>query len=264
MGSNQSINSKAILNNTNNLYENSSAACISTCTAITTSPTITISNTKVGGNINITTKCSASASCVMQSQLSAQVENIMSSISKQQNITTQLLPIAFDFNNKNSSTEIKQNITNNITQTIQSVCQATDTTLTTNPTVVGSNATIGGDINIINEGSSNADCAINNLARMSLFNQSTSNDNQTTKQSNVLGVMMIAIVIIIVIGIVMVIIVIGPAGLAAVVGMKSSGNTSTDGASGENGELDKLLNGGSGEGSGEGLMSEAGELAEFA
>ena len=233
MGSNQSVSSKAILNNANNLYQNSSAVCIGSCNAIAANQTITLNNTNLRGNIDITNTCQASASCVMQSQLDSQVENIMGSISKQQNITTQLLPIAFDFNNKNSSSVIKQNITNNITQTLQSVCQATDNTITTNLTIVGSNSTIGGNISIVNGGDANANCTINNLARMTLYNQSVSSDSSTVKQANVFAVMMIAVVIIMVIGVIIMVIIIGPAGLVAVVG--SIGGKGDKGEEGEEG-----------------------------
>jgi hypothetical protein len=254
MGSNQSSSSKAILNDANNLYETSSSACIGTCTTITTNQTIIISNTTVGGNIDITNQCSASASCVMQSIISSQVQNVMSSMASQENITTQLLPIAFDFNNKNTSTTIQQNITNNMTQTLQAVCQATDTTLTTNQTLIGSNDTFGGNVSIMNQGSANANCTINNLSRMTLFNQSTSSDDQTTKQSTVLGVMMISIVIILVIGAIILVIVIGPAGLAAVVGFEHSGSKTTDTESnGSKGSaLSLLLGEGEGESGSEG------------
>jgi len=256
MGSNQSTSSEALLDQTNNLYESSSTACIGTCNAIQTSPTIVLNNTTVGGSIDITNKCEASASCVMQSTLDSQVENIMSSISKQQNITTQLLPIAFDFQNKNTSSEIKQNITNNITQTMQAVCQATDNTLQSNPTIVGSNATVGGSLTLTNEGSANANCTITNLARISLFNSSTTDDNNVTKQANVFGIMMIAIVIIMVLGVIMLVIVIGPVGVAALVG---GGKSKSGEGNGESSELDALLseNGGEGDegGGGGGMFS---------
>lgn len=255
MGSNQSSSAKAILNDSNQLYETSSTACIANCTALQINPTIVISNTTVGGNVDITNQCNASASCVMQSTLDGQVQNIMSSMTQQENVTTQLLPIAFDFNNKNTSVQIKQNITNNITQTMQAVCQATSNTIQTNPTIVGSNATVGGNLSITGGGSANASCTITNLARMNLFNQSTSTNNQTTKQASVLGIMMIAIVLIMVIGAIILVIIIGPAGLAAVVGMESSGKKSSEG-DGESGELASLLGSSSSEGGeGAGMMS---------
>jgi len=273
MGSNQSSSAKAILNDANNLYENSSSACIATCTSIVNRPTTVVSNTSVGGNINIQAQCNASASCVMQSTLDSSVENIMSSLSQQENVTTQLLPIAFDFNNKNTSSTISQQITNNITQNIQSICQATNTTLVNNPTTVFSNDKIGGSINIgTNQGSASANCTINNLSRIRLFNQSTSRNAATTSQSNVFGTIMIAIVIIIVIGAIILVIIIGPMGVAAIMGHGKKGKNgegselaALEGLDGENGEgeggkLSSLENLDEGSDGGGGIMSSLSSL----
>lgn len=267
MGSNQSNSAKEILNTANNLYENSSSVCISSCDASFTGNTVVISGVDVNGNINLTNQCEASASCVMQSQLDGQIQNIMSASANQSNITEQLFPFYIGFQNKSNSITIQENITNNVTQVLQSICQATDNTLVSNNTIVATNSRVGGDLNITNQGSSNADCTINNLTRISLFNQQTATTNQTAKDANILGVIFIAIVIILVIGAIIMVVILGPEGISAIVS-----HSKTDTGNGEGSELDSLLGegeGGLGEGGGglgglgegEGGLSEAAEFA---
>jgi hypothetical protein len=252
---------ESLLSTTNNIWENSSSACIATCNAPQNNPTIILNGTTVAGNVEIVATCSASAACAMQSQLDSQVQNIMQSMVKQKTISTELIPISFMFATQNSTNIISQTITNNITQSMQSICQGTSNTMLNNPTIIGTNATVGGNLTITSGGSANANCTINNLARMSLFNAQTSTSSQINKRSNILGIVMVAIVMMMVIGAIVVLLIMGPEGVASVVGASKGGGETQDG------ELGSLLEEGEegaegGEGGGKGKLAE--EAMEFA
>ena len=234
LGSNQTNSAKAIQTISNNVWQASSASCIGTCQATNVNTTVLLSGTQVSGDINVVATCPASASCAMQSTLETNITNIMSSMAEQNNVTSQILPISFDFNGKNNSFSVNQAVQNNITQVLQSTCQATSNTLNLNTTVVGSNTTdVGGNINITASGSANANCTINNLARMSLFNQLTASTAQTDRGTNTLATVMIVIVIVIVIGAIIAIIIIGPVGVARVVKAKRGKSTPTGPSEGQ-------------------------------
>lgn len=258
MGTNISTYNQALLTSSNNIWENSSSACVATCSAPQNNPTIILNGTTVRGNVEIVAECNASAACAMQSQLDTQVSNIMQSMAQQSIVTTELIPISLMVAKQKTSNIVQQNITNNITQNMQSICQATTNTMLNNPTIVGTNATVGGNLTIVSDGgSANADCTINNLARMSLFNSNVAQAAQSNKRKNVLGVVMIAIVMMLVLGVIIVLVIMGPEGVAAVVG-KGKGGAPGDSS---DGELESLLGGGEGGGGGKGGLMKEAELA---
>ena len=122
MGSNQSNTAKDVQTITNNIFEDSQEICVANCTAIQSNGGIFISGSDVG-DVSFTNQCTASASCAMTQSLNAQVTSIMAALAKQENTSSSFWPINFKFTNMNNSVTIRQAITNNITKTMQAICQ---------------------------------------------------------------------------------------------------------------------------------------------
>jgi hypothetical protein len=271
MGSNQSNTAKLIQSVTDNIFQSTQEICTADCTAIQSGNTIIISGSDTG-NVNLTNQCSASASCAMNQQLNNQVSSIMSALAEQENTTSSLWPVSFKFDNKNNKVTIRQAITNNITQLMQSICQSTSDNIQDNNVIVFTDSS-GGNITLSNKGSANSTCTMNNVARQVAFNQQTSKTNQTAEITSVFTTIIIIIVVLIIIGALVALLFIGPVGLRNLFGSgeekgKEGGGDSGGGSGESQSELVKLLSssqGGEGGGAAEASgAAEAGGLEELA
>lgn len=220
-----SNNSTEILNQTNQILQSSSESCLGQCTANQSGNEVIISGSKIG-NLNFNQQCPASASCIMNSTLDTNVSDIMSAMADQEAVT-QLGLLNMNFSNTSNNLDIQESITNQITQIMQSTCQATSDVNQYDNMIVLKNSTAG-DISISNSGSATANCTMTNTARAVVFNQQTAKSSQKAKRESVLAMIVIAIVIgIIAIGGLVVIFLMSPSGQQAV--SKAAGSTPATG-----------------------------------
>lgn len=199
MGSNQSNTSSQTQTLENNILQATSESCQSNCTNIQEGQTIVINGSSIGGNIELNQQCTAQASCIMRGQIGAQVQSILNAMTKQSAVG-QASMFQFSFENQNQSSDISQNVTNTITQVMTSSCQGNSNNLEENNTVVLSNSRVGGDFVLSQKGSSTANCTMNNLSKIVLFNQETAKTKQSEKVESLLGGIIAIIILLIVIG----------------------------------------------------------------
>lgn len=216
-----SNNSTEILNASNSILQVSNESCQGICTANQSGNEIIISGSKVG-NITFDQQCPATASCIMDSTLDSNVTDIMNAMADQEAVA-QLGLLNMNFSNTSNNLDIQENITNQITQIMNSTCQANANLTQKGEMIILKNATAG-NLSISNTGSASATCTMTNTARAVVFNQQTSKSSQKAKRESVLAMIVIAIVIgIIAIGGLVVIFLMSPSGQKAV--DKASGKT---------------------------------------
>ena len=255
MGGNQSNTVKEIQTITNNIFEESQEVCIATCTAIQGGDVISLSGV-TAGNVTLTNQCEASASCAMNQSLSSQITAIMKAMSQQTNTTSDLFPFSMKWNAQNNSLTIMQAIRNNITQTMEAICQSSDTNIQENDVIVLTNDDLG-NITLSNKGSANSTCTLNNVARQVAFNQQTAKGSQTNKMTSIFTTILIIIVLVIIFVALIILLFLGPIGIKNLFG---STGEKKDGES-DSGILQGLLAPGGGE---KGEDAEGGEVEESA
>ncbi len=81
-----------------------------------------------------------------------------------------------------------------------SSCQGNSNNLEENNTVVLSNSRVGGDFVLSQEGSSTANCTMNNLSKIVLFNKETAKTKQSEKVESLLGGIILIIIILVIVG----------------------------------------------------------------
>ncbi|MBL4662036.1 MAG: hypothetical protein JKY22_00345 [Flavobacteriaceae bacterium] len=194
MGANQVNVSKSTQELQNDILQVTEENCHAKCTNYDGGGTVIIDGTNIKGDLDIVQQCTASASCTMNQTLQSQVEDIMSSISKQSQKSEQSF-INFTISNQADVSEIKQNITNSITQIMQSSCQATSDNIQKDNIVILRNDTVGGDFTLGQKGSASSNCILNNVAKQVLFNKQQAKQDQSQTAENVLAIIVVAIVI---------------------------------------------------------------------
>ena len=217
MGNDQSNTASLVQNIENKAFSASDTECIAFQSNIISGDTIDIPT--VGGNVEVIQKGTASASCIINQNLDSQVQNIMSSIANQENSTVGSWISSFPFNKQNNSISVKQNITNQITQVMEAMCQGTQENLIQDTTIIGKQA--GGNFVLSQEGNAQANCTINNTAKIEIFNKETSKTSQGNKTTSLFALIFIAIIAIVIIGAIIAIIVVGPAEISKLSGGKS-------------------------------------------
>lgn len=233
MGSFQSNTATAIEDLQNNILQVTEENCHAKCSNYDGGGTVVIDGTTIKGDLDIVQQCTATASCTMNQTLQSQVQNIMSAIAAQSQKSEQSF-INFTLAAQANSSEIKENITNTITQVMESACQATSSNIQQDDIVILRNDTVGGNFFLGQKGSANANCVLNNVAKQVLFNQQQAKQDQTQKVENVFAIIAIAIVIILVLAAIFVFIIIGPKGIKEVtkeVEGASGGTSSSSGKS---------------------------------
>lgn len=238
MGSSQSNISKNLFNSSNNVWESSSQVCTGSCNAAAVGTRIVAYGRN--GDINVGAYCTANASCAMQSTLETTVSNIISTAAAQQNSTKTVFPFSARFDAKKNKVVNVSNITSNLTQVMQSSCQANSNTLVANTTIIASSSRTSGptkgNINVISGNppgkdgySANASCTITNISRAQIFNSAQLDQNGSNAQAGGFGAILMMIIIIIVIGVVAVILVTGVKGAtSAMSGSKTAEPTGED------------------------------------
>lgn len=197
----QGNTSKETENVVNKMFQSSSQACISGCKNISIGQTTIISDTTIGGNLDLTMQCSAKASCVMKQEFDAQMKNLLKSVSLQKNTSKDgWLTPPWDVQSNNA--QITENTKNYFTQIMSSTCNANSTNLAVNEMTVLTNDKIGGNFVLGQKGSSVSNCTMTNLGRAVAYNKESEKISQSNLAESSLG-MILAIIVVIIILVVM-------------------------------------------------------------
>ena len=195
----------AIVNNTqeisNEILQSSNETCTATCDVDIDGVTVFVGNSTITNGINIGgDACSATASCVMNSELDTQLQNIINSITQQALSAEQpfLIP---KYNSQTTITSNNQTLRNTITQMMNSSCQSNSENLITDSYVYVKDSDVSGGINIgfTQSGSSKATCSMNNISSANVYNKETANTDQVQKWENTIAVIITVIVIVMIV-----------------------------------------------------------------
>lgn len=243
MGGGQSNVAKSTQEFMNNITQVDQQNCLSSVIQDTSGNVVIISGDKIKGSVTgVTNTLSTDSSCLMSSNISASVSNILKSIMQQTNSTKSgLFGDLLDGKN-NNDIDIFQSVVNNISNVNQSTCSASTMSSSNNNYVYLSNSVVGGNFVGVNESSNtSADCSMSNTMKTSVFNSGQASGSQKNKTMGIFGIIMGIVGLIVVMGIVMVILVfvLGAFGVIGV-GAKSLGGS---GKSGKTPEAPTIIEG---------------------
>lgn len=204
MGSNSSNSYSLEQNVTTSILNASKQTCESKCESNQSGNVVIIDNGKVGGSAGFSQSCSAQASCVMNTQLDSNVESVIGSVANQSNTAVTSILGDLSFNQTTNSANIKQNITNFVTNMSDSTCKASVALNQTNNLFVASNSDIGGfagfQSGVDPPATANSSCTMSNLSKVVVYNQAQSESAQKNTQISLLAIIIIAIIAILLIG----------------------------------------------------------------
>jgi len=199
MSTTVSNSSEQILSATNNIFQASNETCSGKCTQNNDNISVIISGSRISGGINFSQSCDVDVSCAMNSTLDSNVQSILNAMADQ-TASAQLGMFNASLANINNNAYIAENITNQITQVMNSTCQADLSQTNQNISVVLVNDTLSGGVNYTQKGNVQANCVMTNTARSIVLNQETAETKQKAKRESVLAMIVVAIVICILFG----------------------------------------------------------------
>jgi hypothetical protein len=176
----------------NNTYISASNTCTADCNQTISGNTIVLTNSKAG-NVTFTQLCTADASCYMSNAVDEAVSEYQKAASVSQS-TPPMFPIGFQISTSNSSS--KNDITNNITQMLNNICQA-DVHQTIQDNIIYATDSTLGNIGFVQQGNANATCVMENSARLQLQVQQIG--DATAKSGSTISLIAIIIAVIIVV-----------------------------------------------------------------
>ena len=194
MGSNTSIFQNSEQNTNTRVAQISNENCVNACVTSNNKELIKITNTTINGDINFTSACLISgAGCTLKSSLDSTLINTQSNkqkgnIDDKNNIFT-LFNQLFDIGSSNNITQNNyQNISNEVTQMMNSTCQNEQEITDNSLAVVLTGDTINGDINLTEKGTiTNTQCMITNSAKSYVKNDQKNSQTATITKGGCLG-----------------------------------------------------------------------------
>jgi len=143
-------------------FQQASNTCTANCVNLISGTTIVLTNTQTG-NITFDQQCSANASCYMSNAVDQTVLAAQTAIASG-SATPSLFP-GIQVNTTVNTTSNDINL--QLTQILQNFCHANVSNTTQNTLIYATNSTTG-DISFIQNGNANAQCVMENTARMKL------------------------------------------------------------------------------------------------
>lgn len=189
----------------NSVFEETATACNATCTATQNGNVVIINDTTIDGSAGFQESCSVAASCVMNNTLDSQVQNIVSSLLNQSNTAATDFLGDLSFNGSTNSANLNQNVSNYITQIIDSTCNAQLAFTQDDNLLYVSNSNVTGfvgfQIGTANQpNSANASCAMSNLSKSVVYNNVQAQVSQSNVQIGIFALIVAAIIAIVLIG----------------------------------------------------------------
>lgn len=215
MGGYQSNTSNISQSTMTSILNQSAQTCQASCTANQSGNVIIIDGGNIQGSVGFSENCKVTASCTMVQSLDTQVENIISAIAEQSNTALTGFMGDLSFNAATNSVNIRNSITNYITNITESTCSSRAVMSQSNNLLYASNANVSGSNNNFfgfqigssgNPISVQSACSMSNISKVSVYNQ----ENASSKQSNLsvssLGLIAVALILFIVMIVIIVIV----------------------------------------------------------
>lgn len=205
MGNNSSNTTSVQQSFVNDVIQNNQQLCESTSVQISDNTTIIANGVNVKGNfIGVQLGTQTTADCLVQSQMSSTINNILKSISEQQNKANTDLFNDFTVNSSTNNYNVTQAVQNNISQINESLCDASDIQTTNNTYIYVSGTIDGNFIGVTTSTTPKASCIMTNTMKNATYNSAQSSSKQLNKITGMFAGLLAAIglVIALVIGLI--------------------------------------------------------------
>nr|WIL02996.1 hypothetical protein Cbor_206 [Cedratvirus borely] len=168
----------------NDVYQNLSSECKATCTNAIRGVQVILINTKVDGGIRFSQLCPANAACTINQSVDSAATSTLTAIAEQSALIQNSL-LSFGGSSSTQEVNIEQRVKNQISQVLNSSCQANTTNIIENVLVYASGGQIGEEgIQFLQgvEGvnGANATCSMNNTAKIALYTNLAAKTEQTS------------------------------------------------------------------------------------
>lgn len=161
------------------LTQQFSGVCNVTCQNAMDNINIDIINTTIGGGIKLDQTCATNASCLIGSTTNAQADVLFKANNSSNSSDSGLL--------KDDDTDISsiQNIRENINQSSEENCDISSYNQMNNISIFAANSTIGGDISISQNASTQGQCQLNNNLSASALASGLQKNTATTGKNKI-------------------------------------------------------------------------------
>lgn len=186
----------------NNVTQKTQMKCSNSVKASANDNIVIIDGSKIGGDVTgVTNQVSTDASCLMTATMDNNIENILNSLSKQKFKSQNDLFNGFQWGISTNISDVKQSITNNISQILNSTCSNDTESSANNNYVYLKDSTVKGNfVGVTNKTNSSFNCAMTNMMKNATYNKAHADNNQVIKTKGVMATAMAVIAIIIVCG----------------------------------------------------------------
>ena len=186
-------------------------SCNISCTNIQSGINIDIINSVIGGDINLTQKCSVDANC-MVSNVADATTDVLFKAANSSNAKNAANLFSGDILNFDSATSAsRQDIKQTILQSTTETCKMASLNQMTNVNILAANSRIGGSINLSQDGSTQGTCQLGNnftaaAAATAMANNSAASGKDKKGQKKGASTGLITILVIVGVGVVIYII----------------------------------------------------------
>lgn len=193
----------------NSVFQNTSSSCVAESKCVASGNTVILSGS--AGSAGIELSCSSSAACAMNNSMDASVKNIQTSLANQKRRAVNGAMGDLGTSDKIDSVDMRNSITNYITQITQSTCQsrvamqANNNLIYATPSSKTSGFT-GIRVGVQPPSNANASCTMVNVSKIDIYNKNQADTDQS--ESNIGSITIIAIILIVTIAIVAIIFII--------------------------------------------------------
>lgn len=205
MGNTQTQYSNLVQSVENNIAQSAVNDVDKQCSNIDNGSSVIIDVGDLVGDINLIQLCTITGTDVIDNVIDSQVETMMEALQKQTQ-KTETFFFQLPVNVNVQTTNIKQELRNNIVQTALNSCNQTIENVRNGSSYVIRGGSIKGNINFIQKGDISSDCFISNVSKIVAFNNLKASQSQDQDITVGFGnyIIIIAIVIaVVVIGIIL-------------------------------------------------------------
>lgn len=153
--------------------------CDITCNNIMSNVSVDLFYSNVGGDVNLTQTCSSNPTCIINSSFGATTDTLLKAAnSSNAKNASKFLGINFDSSKINNTLDIRQNISQNTTQT----CNIGSLNQMDGVSILAENSNIGGSINLTQTGSTSGSCSMSSaLSAAAAASGGSTNNSQSGK-----------------------------------------------------------------------------------
>lgn len=227
MGGSQSTMTRVTTEIRNEFLNRSEASCRAECNQSQTGNIIVIDGS--AGDIVISQKCEAKSSCVIKNSLNLGVESVIDTlIDSDQDYQDALF--SFTWNTQRSVAENTQILENKMTNIMSATCNSSVSQMQSDNIIYVRGT--AGSVALTQEGNAKSNCTLDNIAKMTAYNDIANDIQQGQGRVTGFGAMMSAIGTLIIFGVIMFIMMIMFSGIVGVTSAATGSKGSSSGSLG--------------------------------